>query len=136
MLVFSMTILVSCGDKVVLPTQLPPEVQAFVQKHFPTQAISYAEKDRGILGSSYDVVLNDGTEISFDTDHVWDKVDCKLNAVPTALVPAPIATHVSTNFPSVVIVKIDKEHYGYEVELGNGLEMKFNKQGALTELDD
>ena len=31
---------------------------------------------------------------------------------------------------------IDKESYGYSVELANDLELKFNKQGALKELHD
>ena len=58
------------------------------------------------------------------------------NPVPTALIPQPIVAHIQANFPDAMIVKIDKERYGYEVELANGLEMKFNKQGVLTEMDD
>jgi len=52
------------------------------------------------------------------------------------LVPAPILAHLQTNFPGAMILKIDKERYGYEIELTNGLEMKFNNQGALMEVDD
>ena len=35
-----------------------------------------------------------------------------------------------------MILKIDKEHNGYEVELANGLQLQFNKQGALMEVGD
>lgn len=128
--------LVSCGDKAVAPTQLPPEIQSFVQQTFPGQAISFAVKDWELFGSKYDVVLADGTQIDFNSDKTWDKIESHMNPVPAALIPAPIATYVNTNFAAVPIVKIDKEHYGYEVELGNGLELKFNQQGALMEMDD
>lgn len=35
-----------------------------------------------------------------------------------------------------MIQKIDKDSFGYEVELANGLELKFNQAGALMEMDD
>ena len=128
--------LAACSDRPVAPTQLPPAIQTFVQQNFPNQAITYAEKDWELFGTKYDVMLADGTQLNFDTDNIWDKVESHMNPIPTQMVPAPIATYLGTNFPAVAIVKIDKERYGYEVELANGLEMKFNKQGALMEMDD
>jgi hypothetical protein len=126
----------ACSDKPVPPTELPQEIQAFVKQHFPTQTISYADKDWEWFSYKYDVTLADGTQISFDTDNVWDKVESKMAAVPTALVPAPIATYINTNFPAIAITKIDKERHGYDVDLANDLELKFNEQGALMEMDD
>ena len=35
-----------------------------------------------------------------------------------------------------MITKIDKERYGYDIELSNDLELKFNRQGALIGMDD
>ncbi len=128
--------LAGCSDRPVLPAQLPQEIQVFVQQYFPNQQVSYADKDWDWFGYQYDVMLADGTEINFDTNNAWDKVESRLNPVPAALVPAPIATYVNTNFQAVSIVKIDKERYGYEVELANGLELKFNPQGALMSMDD
>ena len=126
----------ACSDKPVLPAALPAPIQTFVKQNFPTQTIMYAEKDLDWFWYKYDVTLADGTQISFDTDNVWDKVDGHLLPVPAQLIPPTIATFVNTNYPAVAIVKIDKESYGYEVELANQLEMKFNKQGALMEMDD
>ena len=126
----------SCNNKPVAPTELPQEIQSFVQQNFPGQAISFAQKDWEWFSAQYDITLADGTQVSFDTSNVWDKVESHVTPVPTALVPAPIATYVSTNFPAVAIVKIEKENYGYDVELANDLELKFNQQGALMEMDD
>ena len=33
-------------------------------------------------------------------------------------------------------MKIDKDHFGYEIELLNGLELKFDKKGQLVNVDD
>lgn len=126
----------SCSDKPVLPAELPTPIRTFVKQNFPTQTIMYAEQDLDWFWYKYDVTLADGTQISFDTDNVWDKVDCHLLPVPAQLVPQIIANFVSQNYPSVPIVKIDKESYGYEVKLANQLEMKFTEQGALMGMDD
>ena len=126
----------ACSDKPVAPTQLPPEIQTFVKQYFPDKPISYATRDLEWFFYKYEVMLADGTQISFDTDNVWDKVESRMSPVPTTLVPVPIATYVNTNFPAVAISKIDKERYGYDVELINDLELKFTEQGALMELDD
>lgn len=130
-------LMTACSDKPVAPTQVPEPIKAFIQQNFAGQNISYAEKDLELTGWKYEVVLTDGTRVDFDTDDAWDKIESPMTApVPTALIPAPLVTYLQANFPDAIILKIDKEHYGYEVELANGLELKFNKQGALMEMDD
>ena len=127
----------SCSDRPVAPAQLPGAITAFIQQNFPNQAITFAQKDLEITGWQYDVVLADGTQIEFDTDQMWDKIQCPLtNPVPAVLIPAPIMSYLQGNFPGVMIQKIDKDSFGYEVELANGLELKFNQAGALMEMDD
>ena len=127
----------ACSDKHVTADQLPEPVKAFLQQNFPGQTVSYAEKDLEMTGYQYDVFLADGTQVEFDTNNDWDKITGTItNPVPTALIPAPIVTHLQANFPDALITKLDKDNYGYEVELANGLELKFNQQGALMEVDD
>ena len=116
--------LVGCGEKPISPTELPQEVQTFVKQNFANSTITFAQKEWGLFGSEYDVTLNDGTMISFNRNKEWDKVSSTTAPIPTAIVPA------------LSITKIDKDDNGYEVELINGLELKFNQQGALMEMDD
>ena len=136
--IFALVLLITgCTDRPVAPAQLPQQITAFIQQNFPGQPISFATKDLEITGWQYDVVLADSTQIDFDTDKMWDKIQCTMgNPVPTALIPAQIAAHLRTNFPDAMVLKIDKENNGYEVELANGLELKFNQQGGLMEVDD
>ncbi len=121
------------ADGIMIPVeQLPQAAKSFVQKNFPNNTIIYAEKEM----FSYEARLDDGTEIDFDRKGNWDKVDCKLNAVPSAIIPAPILNYVQKTFPNAEIVKIDKERHGYDIELSNDIELKFNKKGAFMGMDD
>ena len=129
--------LVSCKDTIISPDQLPAAAQAFIKEHFPESTISFAKKDAELSGTTYEVTLQDGTEIDFDRKGVWDKVDCHdFQAVPATIIPAPIAAYVQTNFSTFFITKIDKEHYGYSIELSNDIELKFDKLGNLIGVDD
>ena len=136
--IFALVLLMTaCTDRPVVPAQLPQQITAFIQQNFPGQTISFATKDLEITGWQYDVVLADGTQIDFDTDKMWDKIQCTMgNPVPTALIPAQIANHLRTNFPDAMILKIDKERYGYDVELSNDIDLKFNYQGMNIGMDD
>lgn len=86
--------------------------------------------------SEYEVVLTDGTEISFDAKGNWDNVEvAKDKAVPSAFIPKAISDYVGKNQPGQKIIGIDKEGSGYEVELTNGVELKFDKSGAFVRYD-
>ncbi len=121
--------------RMIEANQLPEAARTFVQDQFPGQKIVYAEVE-GTLKKTYDVKLADGTEVEFDSKGKWDNVDCKKKAVPAALVPKAIAEYVKTNYEGTVIVKIDKERFGYEIELSNGFDLKFNKKGKFIGMDD
>ena len=133
--IFLAAALISCSDKLVPADQLPAAAHSFIQQYFPGIPISYVKKDAG-LKTGFEVVLTDGIEIDFDGKGEWDSVDCRRSAVPEALVPAAIGGYVQTNFTGQMIVKIDKELYGYEIELGSGLDLKFDSSGKLIRIDD
>ena len=123
-------------DKIIPVDQLPATAKTFVKKYFPQATIEYATKDTEFMGTTYEVRLSDGTEVDFDKKGNWDNVDCKTKAVPASLVPAAIAQYVKAHYPNTVIVKIDKERGGYEIELSNDLDLKFNSKGKLIGIDD
>ena len=132
-----MLLFTGCSDKPVLPAELPVPIVSFIQQTYPGQTITFAQKDLELTGWKYEVFLADGSHVEFDTDDMWDKVESPMTQpVPAQLIPAPIATHLQANFPGAFVTKIDKERNGYEIELATGVELKYNKQGALMEMDD
>ena len=106
------------NDKVVPEEQLPAATQSFIQQTFPGQGITYVILDKDFGKTTYEVFLDNGVELEFDKNGTWDKVDCVFSAVPDD------------------IIKIDRKRYGYEVELSDDLELKFNHYGQLTYIDD
>ena len=122
--------------KLIPVDQLPQPVKTFVQSNFPQQTIVYAEMETEAAGTTYEVKLNDGTELDFDKKGNWEKIDCKMVAVPAAFVPQEITNFVKNSYPGALIVKIAKERNGWEAETSNGLELKFNKKFQLVAIDD
>jgi len=119
-------------DKPIPVNQLPAAAKTFVKKNFKAQKITYAEKD----GNSYECRLDNGTKVEFTLKGNWDKVECAAgSSVPANLVPKAIQNYVKANYAGCVITKIDKERYGYEIELSNDVELKFNKQGKFIGVD-
>lgn len=120
-------------DIPVSVNQLPSSVKVFVRNNFKGKSIIYAEKDF----KTYECRLSDGTKVEFTKKGDWKKVDSNdMTAVPSALVPTIIMKYVHCTFPGASITKIEKERYGYDIELSNDLELKFNRQGVLLRMDD
>lgn len=126
----------SANVRIIPVEQLPEEAKKFVEDMFPGQTIRYATLDKDLFSKTYEVRLDNFVDIEFDKNGTWDKVECNFIAVPAELVPASIAEYVKTHFPGTKIVKIDKERRGYEVELSNKLELRFNSNGKLLRIDD
>ena len=116
---------------------LPQTAKTFINQHFKGGDISVIKLDK-TLGkvTEYEVIMQDGTEISFDRNGNWDNVEMPIKkSVPKAIVPAEIASYVAKNYPNQRIVSIDKERSGYEIELQNGVDLKFNKAGQFKRVD-
>lgn len=115
---------------------LPDDITTFIKQHFPNATITGVEPDHDHGGMEYDVYLNDGTELDFDANNQWETIESRGKGVPAAFIPKAIATYVKSNYQNMSIVKIHKEHFGYEIELPNGLELSFDPQGRFMGMDD
>ena len=114
---------------------LPAPITAFIKQHFPNATVVGVEPDHEHGGLEYDVYLNDGTQIDFDANIQWEKVEC-MRGVPAFFVPKAIATYVKGSYQNLAITKINKEYHGYDIELANGMELSFDKSGRFMGMDD
>ncbi len=116
---------------------LPVAAQTVIKNNFKAEVSHIKiEKDWGRV-SEYEVVLTDGTEITFDTHGNWRDIEVRRNAsVPAAFIPAAISTFIKQNQKKANVTGIEKSRSGYEVELSNGVEMKFNTDGKFLRYDD
>ena len=121
------------NERMVFAECLPAEAKAFVQHNFPRLSIAYAEVRATQDGTVYEISLNDGTEVLFSQNGTWGMVDCKLESVPSSLVPTSLSTFVGTRFAGTEVVRLDRTASGgYVATLSNGLSLKFNRHGKLA----
>jgi len=124
-------------EKVIEVANLPKTAQNFLQKHYANDKVALTKSEKETLSPiEYKVVLASGTEVEFDSKGEWTEVDANTVAVPHDIVPAKIKSYVQKSFPDNNIVQIKKEKKGYEVELTNGIEVKFNKNADFIKIDD
>lgn len=119
-------------------TKLPMQARNFINQHFSKSQIAHIKIDKDMLQSGkYEVKLENGAEIDFDSKGNWVEVDCKKAAVPASIVPAFVKQYMKSNgFQSEHVTKIDRSRKGYEVGLSSGLDLKFSKDGKFRKADD
>ena len=136
-MVFALAFGVSASDTYAHDASVLPKAAQTIIKNNCKGKVSVVKIDK-TLGyvTEYEVVLTDGTEISFDRDGNWDNVETSnTQSVPSGFVPAAITNYVKKNHSGTRIVGIDKERSGFEIELSNGIEIKFDKKGAFLRYD-
>lgn len=136
--VFSVGVFVAVADndKVINKNQLPIPAQQFIDSHFAGVELLYAKEDCNIIFSSYEVRLANGVKLEFSSKGNWEEVDCNEGAVPVEIVPQPIKDYVEKNYAGERILVIEKNRNDYEIKLSNRLELKFDKEYRLYDIDD
>ena len=135
-IIFAFVAIVCFGFSTAMAQNNNPKITSFVEQHFPKATVQMVMPDEDDI----DVVLNDYTKIEFKLNYEWKKVDCEhsttFTSVPATLVPEQITAYVTTNFPNAIIKKLEKTFWGWEIELNNELEIKFNNNFKVTKIDD
>ena len=131
-----LTVTVFAKSAYVAVDNLPETVKTFVAQQFPNQQIIYAEKEGGYFEKTkFELGLDSGAKLEVDEDGNWEKVENKIDGVPAIFVPKEIADFIKATYATVAVTKVDKEDGGFEVELSNRRELKFNKRFKLIEVD-
>lgn len=130
------TVVRADDDRPIAVTQLPASAQQFIKKHFAGNQVAFAKMEKDWFSKSYDVTFTNGNKLEFDEKGEWTEVDCKYTSVPAAIVPKAIADYVAQNYKDVRILKIDRDTRDYEVKLSNRLELKFDLQFNLIDIDN
>jgi len=117
-------------------SELPATSQTFLKKYFPKTGVNHIKIEKELFKTSYDVILNNGTEIEFDSDGNWKEIDCGNTAIPNGIIMKAITNYVKTNYPKRVIVQIERSSSKYEVELSDGTDLDFGRNGEFLRVDD
>ena len=123
-------------DRPIRVEQLPAKAQQFIKTNFPQEKIAFTSLDRDIFGDTYDVLFASGTKLEFTDKGEWKEIECKYSTVDEKFIPEQIRNYVTNTYPGTKYVKIEKGKNGYEVELTNGLELTFDRNFVLIDIDD
>lgn len=123
-------------DKPITVNELPQKAQEFIKQFFSQNEVSYAKMEKDLWEKKYDVVFINGEKVEFDKNGAWEEVNCKFSVVPDPIIPQQIRTYLTQHYPQVKVLKIERDKKGYEVKLNNKLEIKFNSNFQVTDIDD
>lgn len=107
-------------------TNIDTAIVSFVNTHFPETSILSCNQTEHY----YRVILSDNTKVYFTQAFEWVEVNCEhssiYDAVPATLVPEQITAYVTANYPNQHIDEIERESNGWEIELDNNVDLKFD----------
>ena len=117
--------------------ELPQVSRNFLNNYFNGNKVSHIKIDKDLfLVDSYDVILTDGTSVEFNRDGEWKEVKSFQQNIPDTLIPAEIRQYVRQNYPGQKIMTVERGKRKVSVDLANGLELKFDLNGNLIDIDD
>ena len=127
----------ACADNYqpITQPQLPEKAQTFLATYFPEAKISLARKEIDVMELTYDVIFTDGTKVEFDRKGNWTEVDCLTHPLPSGIVPEAIEKVIRTQYPEAQATKIERDHREFDVKLNNRVELTFDKNMQLVDID-
>jgi len=122
-------------DRPVTFSQLPAAAQTFINTNYSGEKISYATVDDDFIRPDYNVMLANGVKIQFENSGALEKIESRAG-IPEELIPVQIRDYVKLHYPDVIFVEYEIGKRTYEVKLSNRLEIKFNRNFNVIEIDD
>lgn len=123
-------------DEPVAFDSLPPAARSFIESYFVGYKTTRIESDGKHHKKTYEVWFADGTKAEFDHIGSWTDIDAPFGkSVPRGVVPRPILDFVHDIYPAEYVNEISRDDDGYEVELGNDVELEFDVNGMFVKID-
>lgn len=130
------TLVFADNGKPIQVKQLPAKAQTFISTHFKERKIALAKVESDLLNKSYDVIFTNSDKIEFSKSGDWTEVSCPKGVVPAPIIPAAIRSYLRTNYPDAKVIGIERDKKGYEVKISNRLEIKFDSQFRVIDIDN
>jgi len=124
-------------EQLISYEELHPDARAFITDHFSSYTIDRIKVKPRESNEYYKVYFSGcSLKIEFNRNGEWTEVDGKHTAIPTTFILPAIMDYLNANYPYTGVESIDKKRNGFKVELLNGLDIRFNHQGAFLKIDD
>ena len=119
--------------------KLPATAQEFINQHFSSATVKTVQENSSWQlweDEKYEVQFANGIEMDFDKKGNVLEIDShSKEAIPMAALPSEIASYLKSNYPDAKIESWDKQDKKQEVELMDGTELEFDKNGSFVRID-
>ncbi len=129
--IMSLTMSADDDDRVITFDQLPEPAQVFLKQNFANKVPLIVTAD----WDDYKIVYESGESIEFDRTGNWKDIECYNSKVPAGVVPEQIAAYLNKNYPGMSVIKFERHRSVYEVKLNNGMEIEFNRNYQVIDVD-
>ncbi len=129
------------GGETIEVSALPEASRATLNTYFNEASVTSAKKSSSanIYGSIYSALLSNGFEIDFNENGLWTEIESEKNlAIPTQFLQdelPKVQTYLAANYANNVVVEIERERYGFTIELNNGIDLVFDQEQNLIGVD-
>lgn len=130
-MIMSLNVMADDDDRVITYGQLPQTAQTFLKQNFSKKVPLVVTAD----WDDYTIVYESGEKVEFDKQGNWKDIECRTSKVPANIIPEQISTYLKTNYPGKTVVKLERRRMGYEVRISNGMEIEFNRNFQVIDVD-
>jgi len=115
--------------------QLPKTVTSWISSNFADHPILQSIEEKEGLSTTYNIILKGNISLEFNGDGEITDIDSNTE-LPTAVIPPKIADYVASTYTERTITGWSLDNRNQEVELDNGMTLKFDMQGQFLRIDD
>lgn len=141
--------IISCSDDIknevditITINDLPSAARSFLNRYFPNYEIVKITKEVESDITVYEVDLQDGYEVFFNSDGDWTQMVAPYGkTIPTGFIPEQVMATLTQRFQGYGINEINRTGQGYKVELsdnqgGASIDVFFDMSGEITGIDE
>lgn len=123
------------AHRIITFEDLPIKAQEFVTTYFSVQTIRFVRMEIDVTKTEYTVRFENGMEIEFNSNGDWEEVESHSECLPTGYLKKEILDFLNQNHPNTCLHEVARGKHKIEVELANGIELIFNKNGEFLRYD-
>ncbi|MBY5958080.1 PepSY-like domain-containing protein [Membranicola marinus] len=115
--------------------EIPVEITSFIEQHFSSTEVMNAKKEKDEMEVSYEVELQDGTELEFNENKEVVSIDND-SPLPESVIPPLLLDYVNSQYPGKKITSWELDDNEQQLELDDDTELVFDTGGNFIREDD
>ena len=113
---------------------LPEEATTFLEAYFKGIQLQDVKKDFEGDSFKYEVKLDNGSEIDFDSRGRWQEMESKTVTLPISMLQNSVIQYINKNYAGAKITKVKKGNRFNFVEINDETMLQFDTEGNFYKI--